>query len=194
MPFGQPILDAGIGLPGTPQEDVIRQRALAERMKKFERESMAQGMRYNPSASGMAKIFTEMDKYGFDPPPEQTEYFGLPERQVGVDQNGNPMILPGIPPIEINPATGMRNEPSNLWDIPFRSAPDWSPEGLADPRHLEKVENWERYQRDKESRGTYVPPPIPGLPPGFPGLRQPLPATKVYSAPLPPPSLRPLAG
>jgi len=203
MPLGiPPILGAGVGLPGTPQEDVIRQaqkqqvkddrKAASQQMKKSEREAMAQGLEYDPTASAYSETYHNMENYGFGPPPEQAEYYGFPERQIGVNQLGKPINLPGVQPIEFDPASGRRNEPSNFWDIPYKSVPWWSPEGLDDPRHLEKVENYDRYQRDEENRGTYVPPPIPGQPPGFPRLRVPLPATRVFSPKIPPPPPRPL--
>jgi len=93
-------------------------------------------------------------------------------------------LLPPMQPFAVDPRTGSRNFPVNLRPdvIGAMGRGEWH------------NENWQRYERDKEKRGQYVKPPPPGLPPWkFPVTRE-LPASKVYSDPIPamfPPGWRP---
>lgn len=183
MPFGQPILGAGVGLPGTPQEDVIRQKALAEKMKKFDRESMAQGLKEDPTASGYADAFRNVEEYGFDPPPDVPEYFGAPAQPFAGAGGAGP-LFPPTQPLSVDPRTGNRGLPVNL-------RPDFSRAVMTGEWHNE---NWRRYERDKEKRGRYVKPMPAGIPPWNPPITRELKATKVYSDPIPamfPPGWRP---
>jgi len=183
-------MGAGVGLPGTPgalssltHEDVIRQKAQAERMRKFDRESMAQGLVEDPTASGYADAFRNVEEYGFAPPPDVPEYFGAPAQPFAGAGGAGP-LLPPMQPFAVDPRTGSRNFPVNLRPdvIGAMGRGEWH------------NENWQRYERDKEKRGQYVKPPPPGLPPWkFPVTRE-LPASKVYSDPIPamfPPGWRP---
>ena len=70
MPGIPPILGAGVGLPGTPQENVIRQRAQAEKMKKFDRDATAQGLVEDPEASTRSEEEYNARNFGFDPAPD----------------------------------------------------------------------------------------------------------------------------
>ena len=186
MPFGQPpIMGAGVGLPGTPQEDFIRQRAQAEKMKKFERESMAQGLGDDPTASEYSEAFHNMGEYGFDAPPDVPTYGGWPAQNLG-PVGGVGWTEPAQPGA-VDPEWGIRQFPSNFHDIPSRN----NPAAFGG----EEWKTWQRYRQDQRDRGKYNAPLPPGVPKAF-GLpfKEQLPATKVYSAPIPamfPKPLRP---
>lgn len=188
MPGIPPVLGAGVGLPGTPQENVIRQRAQAEKMKKFERESMAEGLVEDPGASTFSEEFYNASEFGFDPPPDNLPYSGSPGKDFAPPVGRIGPVQPGA----VNPSWGGFMYPDNhpLFN-PHRTSPtppvagswdDFTGEPHADPRHDARLENWKRHQRERERRGEYHPPPVPG---GFRPLpfKVPLPATKVYSKP-----------
>ena len=172
MPGTPPILGAGVGLPGTPQENVIRQRAQAEKMKKFDRDATAQGLVEDPEASTRSEEEYNARNFGFDPAPDQLTYKGNPAFPLpGFG------VLPPIQPGAVDPQTGARQFPE-LHPIfnPHGAPPtppvvgEWGDPILNpydNPQHDARLENWERHQRERERRGGE-------------------PATKVWSAPIGP--------
>ena len=113
-------------------EDFIREAARKEHVRerqKFDRESISQGLEYDPKASTRSEEDYNARNFGFDP-----------GRRIPV--------RPPTPPV------------AGSWD-PLTGEPH------ADPQYEARLENWKRYQRDREIRGGE-------------------PATKVYSAPIGP--------
>ena len=167
MPF-PPIMGAGIGLPGTPQEDFIRQQAQAKRMFEFDVDSKFHGLEEDPTATGFAHAFDIAERYGFGPPPDVPTYSGWTVPGGG----GWPAV--DIQPGEVDPGSGWRlTRPDNL-------EPNWD---------TAPIEDRMRWEKEVKERGEYVPPP-PEWPrgpiPQFPnkGVPEPVPTSKVYSAPI----------
>jgi len=171
--------------PQTDWQQAQKQQVKADRkdarkqMKQFERESMAQGLEEDPTASGYSEAYHNMEKYGFDPPPDVPTFGGSPGRNIP----GLPLGIPPLQPGAVDPATGGRNFPLNPSPL-FPTAPLWDAPVQPD---------WEAYLRDQAMRGMYRSPQRQGGNiGGFQMPKEPLPATKVFSAPigamtLPPP-------
>lgn len=196
MPFGNRLTTPQTDWGQTSgSEDFIRE-AQVRQMQKFEREAMAQGLEKDPTASAYSEAFHNAREYGFDPPPDVPEYSGNPGgfiKPLGPGFGPFPPIQPG--PIGLVPGGGAFRQipnnpgmpvppPLNLEGMPGFD-PLERPGGPFFPTHQWKMENWNRHMEDQLKRGLYTVPPSPGDPPGWGGALEQLPATKVYSAPLP---------